>query len=571
MDEVLRVATWRKPRRRWRALALAKTASAPLIAVALASLLFGVSTGLSCAFWSAVLVGALFFVPGWVNWASHPLDWPRCYRRRCKLCGNTYDFVPSMGSQSIRALPSSTEDLLPKLAGIRLKAWLPYLDEIRSRPGPDQAANAKGPFKFAEYQRALGEVVTKAVGWHADGYVRGHPVGESTLEDFTAAASLLRAGSRDQAKGQLEDLTLRVPEFAEAWIWLSGMQDDPLPALERAVQLEPSHPLARAAMAVASGKPLEGEATHGTRCQSCAGALRYDSDTKSVLCSYCGAPHAIDAVFPPTRQVNEIGVRRAYAGTVWTEVARSLACDACGAPMSRRRLSDRCLFCGGTTVVERGELLERPWGIIRFMVNEHHAAQAIRAECGAVIGLNGLFVPLWLFDGTVEEQWFDPGGQRMPGGRTHDVPDLVFPAATTPAPSQIDALGGFDATQAVAYDPAWLADHPAELPSRDVVVTSVYAADAALVLARIALGKPVLSDPSMAGAKRAIQVSELRYRLLLVPVWCGRTSAGKGVLLNGQNGTIFSGFPMPMLHGKEAPQECVNSTESLLTPASPHA
>ena len=121
---------------------------------------------------------------------------------------------------------------------------------------------------------------------------------------FAEAYLVLKRGERARAANVLRDLTQRYPSFPDPWIWLSATthnRAERIDHLENAVVIEPAHPLAREALAIARGRVMpeaKGPLTTGqlrvvqAKCAMCGGGLEYMPGAIAVTCPYCG--HALE-------------------------------------------------------------------------------------------------------------------------------------------------------------------------------------------------------------------------------------------------------------------------------------
>lgn len=440
---------------------------------------------------------------------------------------------------------------------------------------------------FQHYQRALGEDPNLGPGRHM-GYVRNyHPRREEILS-FVGAYLLLRHGSRDHAARRLRDLTILSPKFADPWIWLTalvGPEQRP-ECLENALALEPAHPLARDALAIARGKVAPVVRRPGgalkqpvvsAECRRCGASLHYEPGADGVECPHCGHRLPLqqaNLVEEEATPIGDLQLRRRYRGQVWQEVQRIVHCQSCGAELiMTRQLARQCLFCASTSVLleDNYHSFEQPDGFLPFRVNEQEAAAAIqRAQHSGLRGIKtwltgkehrvsqagGVYLPFWVFDGFVEvrtwatdrfSQYTPPQGMAPPG----DImmfDNLVLAGTSMPPASLLTRTYPYRLDGLVPYEPHLLADWPAALYQLDVEVVAEDAYDEMIAMARKRAGSVITSESSdssgAAVVRRSFQVSNPTYQLVLLPVWVAILSHQEErrlALVNGQTAKVAFG------------------------------
>jgi len=215
-------------------------------------------------------------------------------------------------------------------------------------------------------------------------------------------------------------------------------------------------------------------------------------------------------------------------------------------------VSDQCAFCGTTTVLTDNcrASLERPDGFLPVEVDEPQADAAIhqalrlslhrlRASLTRanlqVRGLEGVYLPFWVFDGFVEvrtRRFVVRDGLMSSTVPTESRDVLAFnnllsPGVVVPAPSLLRRLLPFALHALVAYEPRLLADWRATLYKRDVEVVAGEAHAAMMSLARARVGPPPEpASPGYIRPRRTFHVSSSAHQLVLLPVWIGKLGNG---------------------------------------------
>jgi DNA-directed RNA polymerase subunit RPC12/RpoP len=483
-------------------------------------------------------------------------DWycPRCGNKShydpfagpatCLQCGfnPTVSHVP--GDAVADPSPGARQALLAELLAHWDRTFEP--DSLAPHSVTDRHARAW----FLSYDDALGANVQLDAGRVP--YVRGYLPTDAEMADLGRAYFRLQRGDQEVAARLLRMLTIRCPRFADVWLWLTATTDDPAERqtwLERAVALEPAHPLAVDALAIYQGRvsPMRQTAAPDAEaravladCPGCGAPLHHEPGAAEVVCEHCGHACSLDQVNRRDEVaplLAHLELRRRYEGRPWHEVERILRCESCGAELSLTRYQARtCTYCGSTSVLvaDSGCVLESPQGLLPMRLSESEARQALQDELHGWVGrlarrltgkawrpdeLHDVYLPYWVFDGFVQmrDWWVEEDGRSQPHvaySRTWMLDGLLFPATAQPPDWLLQQILPFGLSEIVPYEPHLLADRPAALYSLDVAVVAERARDAMIDQARRRLtvreamaGRPAEGEVR---DRRTYQVSGLR-------------------------------------------------------------
>ena len=161
------------------------------------------------------------------------------------------------------------------------------------------------------------------------------------------------------------------------------------------------------------------------QCPACTGPLRYDGQTGKLQCDYCESSFTVEEVetlFAEKNAAAEEAAQQAAPGlSEWGEDAshmRAYNCPSCGAELicEETTAATACPYCGNPTVVP-GQFsgTRKPDCIIPFKLSKEQAVAALKkhyhgkpllpktfADENHLQEIKGVYVPFWLFDGTVE-------------------------------------------------------------------------------------------------------------------------------------------------------------------------
>lgn len=324
--------------------------------------------------------------------------------------------------------------------------------------------------------------------------------------------------------------------------------------------------------------------TQNVRCPRCgAPSMTTDDMTGLVTCGACGF---VDADAARRADGNASGLagallKRRSQAIIWEVGERLLHCNACGAErtLPATALSDQCPYCGSSHVIQVDALgsFQQPDGLLPFSVSRQQAGEKIKEKLGTwsqrVAGffgdnrverasLEGIYVPFWMFDASIEVQRTtvneSPGvgysreayrrgasqsayqSETLYDGMT----DIAVCAVKTPSALLTRQLGKFDLETLTAYDPRLLAAHTAQIYEIDF--------DKASLEARSQISD-AMRERHAVTAREGVRVNvfalvkSMSFQLILAPVWVATLYEADGdvrpALVNGQSGRVALGKP----------------------------
>lgn len=419
------------------------------------------------------------------------------------------------------------------------------------------------------------------------------------LSLFESAREYARRGQNADALNYLHDVVELQPDFTDAHVWIARLSPDEAikrEHLSEALARDPGNLDAIRMLMILNGDltPEEAARTYraddperravdapvrvkanALRCPVCGGDLTVDEATNRVVCRFCGYTATIETPRGESKG-NVLGAallkRRAQA-VKWVIGERLLHCTQCGAERTipAQRMSQRCPFCGSNHVIIEDALktFEKPEQLIPFRVGEDEAKAAIRDKLDdlseriaglfgdnrvAQASIEGLFVPFWVFDALVEVSQTttdnrtpsnSPQARRIQPYQNIRFQDgmtgvQIAGAKSLPAPL-VDAIGGFDLSQATAYDPRLLARYPAALYDVDFDAASL---DARSHITRVMRERYERKSGELTVTAFA-SVTQMTFTLVLMPLWIAtlyeRDGDVRTALVNGQTGRAALG------------------------------
>jgi len=410
---------------------------------------------------------------------------------------------------------------------------------------------------------------------------------DSVRDLLVRGVAAAKASDKDEARFYLEwalRLDPSTDQTVEACFWLSEISDDPQEMrdyLEEVLVNQPNHYPARRSLAILDGRlnpedivdpnqmpqfssadPTPVQAQRFV-CPNCGGRLTYAPDGKSLVCEYCQAqerlsPRAVeDQVEAGQDFTIALATARGHARPVDTQ---SFECRACGAVymLAPHNLSLTCPYCSSVYVIEQTEIrqLIPPEQIIPFTITKEDVQKLVVAwvkeqrysPAARVEAPRGFYLPVWAFtiSGLVPYRYWEDDEDKPKSGEKlfsyRDVP--VF--ASNKIPEIFSDEGeNYRLEALVSYDPAYLADWPAETYQISLSDASLKARWIALERARSAINREI-SKPVRQLNLNSMDLLIETFKLILVPLWISRYRLRGDhflILINGQTGRVRSERP----------------------------
>lgn len=322
------------------------------------------------------------------------------------------------------------------------------------------------------------------------------------------------------------------------------------------------------------------------KCPACGGPARFDPGEGLLVCDYCGTKTRLEANEPSAKADEKTGVEGFDFDSLNDLVSRTDAaelpvynCVSCGAevlaPAEQAALT--CPYCGNNIVLTdklSGSL--RPDAVIPFRIEAKELPAAVnrfykgrkllprRFFSEHTMGrVTGVYVPFWVFDGTVrgeltfdaENRFTERRGDYLVTKTDHYLlsrrAELAFDGLPVDASEKLDdalmdSLEPFDLTQAQPFDPRWLAGFAADrfdVAKRDI------AARAEKRMKNTAEGCVTAAAQGGYNSVRwrgGTLKADLRARYMLFPVYVfdilygGKT---QHYAVNGQTGKVVGELP----------------------------
>ena len=422
--------------------------------------------------------------------------------------------------------------------------------------------------------------------------VRATNVRDLLLRGVAAAKS----GNEEEAFYYFERVLLTESsdeERAKAWLWLSGLYDDPAErrqCLEQALAYQPQNALARRGMAVLDGRlnpddiidpdklvqmsTDEAEpqmaAMEQFTCPRCNGRLNYTPDKAALACDFCDYRQVIEGDQVRAQyglgefEQDFIAAMHTKRGHLRPVHMRAFQCQACAVEflLTPETLSVTCPYCDSVYVTETAETREilPPQALIPFTVAAERAEKTVRSwfrkyniSRPRLSPIIGIYLPLWTFDiggvikwrGLVkrsDNEWVPINGEKV------IFYDDVLALATHKLPPTLahKILHSFDLQELIKYDARYLADWPAERYQIALGDAAIQARKQVLTELRRhpfdLTGESYVHDLHTSTSDMIVE----SFKLVLLPLWVAHYKLEDktyDLLINGQTAEIFGERP----------------------------
>jgi Zn finger protein HypA/HybF involved in hydrogenase expression len=324
-------------------------------------------------------------------------------------------------------------------------------------------------------------------------------------------------------------------------------------------------------------------------CRSCGAQLAFAPGTRMLRCQACGAEQDVTAA---ARTIVE------HSYDAWTASApkpvatigkQVLTCRGCGASTETDLLAGSCQFCGGVLVaVTNPDGLIVPEAVVPFGIAKRAAndgfvkwvrsrwfAPGALKRIGSTEAIAGTYVPHWTYDAHTDTHYQGArgdhyyttetytvsdgqGGHRTEtrqvqhtrwtpttGDVSRDFDDLLISGSTRLPPERLEKAGPWPLSEAVPYEPDYLAGYSALRYDVDP--------DRGFAAARDQIEDVVRRDcvDDIGGDEQRVSKMDVRYaqvmfKLVLLPLWIASyLYAGKTfqVIVNANTGEVLGERP----------------------------
>jgi len=328
--------------------------------------------------------------------------------------------------------------------------------------------------------------------------------------------------------------------------------------------------------------------SHSYPCGGCGARVEYAAGTEVLRCPYCGYERRLADSDREVREHSWTELASMPRKAVASVGAYTFVCQKCGAQTESDALSDRCQFCGAPLVVDSaaGDLIA-PEAVLPFSLDRAGARTALRAwvtsrwfapsrlkKVTEAESTKATYLPHWTFDCLTESDYQGQRGEHYWVTETHtttvngetrtetrqvqktrwypasgtvqrDFDDILIAATHHMREDQLDKLAPWPLTDAVPYQPDYLAGYHTLRYDTEPEV----GLDTAKQRMAPAIERDCRDD--IGGDEQRVHsvnthYFDITYKLMLLPVWIAvYLYGGKSfqILINGRTGTVVGQRP----------------------------
>lgn len=329
------------------------------------------------------------------------------------------------------------------------------------------------------------------------------------------------------------------------------------------------------------------------QCPQCGGKQSFDPVTSQLTCESCRYAEVFDDK-DAQDSIVEYDLLEGLSTNPEQGLGlsvRTFSCQGCGAIVSFgiNETAGSCSFCASSQVLELDSHRQtiRPESLVPFGTTQSRASESFKVwirslwfrpndlkKLAAISKIQGLYIPYWVFDATVESDWkalaghyyytsesytTNVGGRSetrtrrvrhtrwVPArGQRRDVFDDFLICASTGLPKNlVDKLDTFETKSLVRYDPSYIAGWKAEEYQLELKPAWTDAVHRMEEIQSSRCSSDVPGD-----TQRGLQVhnvfSETRFKHVLLPIWIAAYRYREKTyqfLVNGQTGEVEGHAP----------------------------
>jgi len=324
-----------------------------------------------------------------------------------------------------------------------------------------------------------------------------------------------------------------------------------------------------------------------TKCAACGAYMQYSPAEENLKCAYCGLITELDKTAAEIKENDFLYWKdKADEHADVLMEATEIKCRQCGAntTLPPNVSAAKCVFCGTPLIMNEASVKRfwQPEYMLPFKVTDKTcgtsfkewlsgkwmAPNKLRKSAVQPDAFKGVYLPFWTYDantstdyrgergvgrreqfrnraGNLEERivtdWFAKSGTV---GLQFD--DVLVPASNTLPPNIAKALTNWDLMNCVAYRKEFLAGFITEIYQRDFRVAIDDAKRQMEIYIVNAIYRDIGGDQQRIQSKTT-QYSDLKFKLLLLPVWISAFRFKDQVyrfVVNGRTGQVTGNYPV---------------------------
>ena len=317
-------------------------------------------------------------------------------------------------------------------------------------------------------------------------------------------------------------------------------------------------------------------------CPSCGAPIKFDPNTSTLECSYCGFKQVISG----ETSSEEYDLENASEDDSWGDEAKVVKCENCSAKnvIDKNSITSTCPFCGSNQVVDTDELSGiKPQRVIPFKLNEGDASTKYHTwvkkrfltpskikKAKIETTISGVYLPIWTFDTNTLSHYNGRLGKhytvvrgsgknrrvetrirwyRISGIKALTFDDLPVNAGKKISQDEINSLLPYETNDSFLYKREFLVGFSAE--HYDVKLKEGWEKAKNITVPTIKsqiLRQYIYDVVGYINIKT--NYNDITYKYVLIPVWIGNykyKNKNYRYLVNGETGKLVGKAPVSAL------------------------
>lgn len=319
------------------------------------------------------------------------------------------------------------------------------------------------------------------------------------------------------------------------------------------------------------------------KCPECGAPMRYDPETTSLKCDYCGRVINLEK----EHSDEEIDFfSESNDNLSWQKETQLIKCTNCGNEnvISKKEMSTTCPFCGSKQVITYDEIAGiKPNRVIPFKVSSLEATEIYKKKIKKKffvpnkvkkmhleLSVNGVYIPSWTYDSDTFSTYNGRLGKRytvtvgsgknrrtetrirwfyIRGTKVVNFDDLLVNSGKSLSQDDLNGISPFETNDSLEFEESYLAGFRAEHYTTDVKTGFISAKQTMTNRIRTAILSGYYYD--VVGYLNVnTHYNKVTYKYVLLPVWFGILNYHNKkyrFLVNGETGKVKAKYPKSVI------------------------
>lgn len=312
---------------------------------------------------------------------------------------------------------------------------------------------------------------------------------------------------------------------------------------------------------ISENKNTEIDKVKDTKCINCAGIMKLDTPSGSMVCPYCG--YSVKIAYSDVEVIEEETFRKQMKRDNQNFEKRVIICRSCGAQsfMDSSKIISTCEFCGSDQLIQKNEDALKPDGIVPFKIGQEELENYLKKWMDKkklcsfsfkkkfkISDVHGAYIPCWSFDAKTRSIYWNglTYGER--------IDDFLFPAVTEFNAEKLKKIEPYYTEENKKFKSQYLTGYDSQyynIGLRDAWAMAVNDIKERLmndIIKDEKRRKNIVSKKILKGIRT--EFSGVTYKYLLLPIWyidIDYKNKHYCFLMNGQTGKTVGKVPISIV------------------------